>query len=100
MTFDLISLPEVADLVVGILGGTGDQGKGLAYRFARAGQQVMVGSRSSERGEEAAAAIAAMPGVIGQVTGAANPVAAQASDVVIVAPPCASGWPARWWSTA
>ncbi len=36
MTFDLISLPEVADLVVGILGGTGDQGKGLAYRFARA----------------------------------------------------------------
>ena len=87
MTFDLISLPEVADLVVGILGGTGDQGKGLAYRFARAGQQVMVGSRSSERGEEAAAAIAAMPGVIGQVTGAANPVAAQASDVVIVAVP-------------
>ncbi len=87
MTFDSISLPEVADLVVGILGGTGDQGKGLAYRFARAGQRVVVGSRSAERGVEAAAAIAAMPGVTGTVTGAANPAAAEASDVVIVAVP-------------
>jgi len=87
MTFDSISLPEVADLVVGILGGTGDQGKGLAYRFARAGQRVVVGSRSAERGVEAAAAIAAMPGVTGMVTGAANPAAAEASDVVIVAVP-------------
>src|SRR5258705_12557093 len=87
MTFDSTSLPDMADLVVGILGGTGDQGKGLAYRFARAGQRVVVGSRSPERGEEAAAAIAAMPGVVGRVTGAANPAAAQASDVGIVAGP-------------
>ena len=87
MTFDSISLPEVEDLVVGILGGTGDQGKGLAYRFARAGQRVVVGSRSAERGVEVAAAIAAMPGVTGTVTGAANPAAAEASDVVIVAVP-------------
>ncbi len=87
MTFDLISLPEVADLAVGILGGTGDQGKGLAYRFARAGHRVVVGSRSAERGEAAADAIASMPGVTGNVSGAANPAAAQASDVVIVAVP-------------
>jgi NADPH-dependent F420 reductase len=87
MTFESISLPEVADLVVGILGGTGDQGKGLAYRFARAGHRVVLGSRSTERGEEAAAAIAAMPGIVGQVSGAANPAAAQMSDVVIVAVP-------------
>ena len=87
MTFDMISLPDVAHLVVGILGGTGDQGKGLAYRFARAGHRVVVGSRSTERGEQAAAAIAAMPGVTGSVTGAENSAAAQASDVVIVAVP-------------
>jgi 8-hydroxy-5-deazaflavin:NADPH oxidoreductase len=87
MTFDSISLPEVADLVVGILGGTGDQGKGLAYRFARAGQRVVIGSRSAERGAVAAATIAAMPGVTGSVTGSANPAAAEASDVVIVAVP-------------
>jgi NADPH-dependent F420 reductase len=87
MTFDSTSLPDVADLVVGILGGTGDQGRGLAYRFARAGQRVVVGSRSAERGVEAAAAIAAMPGVTGAVSGAANPEAAAAADVVIVAVP-------------
>jgi NADPH-dependent F420 reductase len=87
MTFDSTSLPDVADLVVGILGGTGDQGRGLAYRFARAGQRVVIGSRSAERGIEAAAAIAAMPGVRGEVTGAANADAAAAADVVIVAVP-------------
>jgi 8-hydroxy-5-deazaflavin:NADPH oxidoreductase len=87
MTFDSTSLPDVADLVVGILGGTGDQGRGLAYRFARAGHRVVVGSRSAERGVEAAAAIAAMPLVRGEVTGAANADAAAAADVVIVAVP-------------
>jgi len=87
MTFESIPLPEVADLAVGILGGTGDQGKGLAYRFARAGQRVLVGSRSTERGEAAAAAIASMIGVTGTVSGAANPEAARSSDVVIVAVP-------------
>ena len=87
MTFDSTSLPDLADLVVGILGGTGDQGRGLAYRFARAGQRVVVGSRSAERGVDAAAAIAAMPGVIGAVAGAANSDAAAAADVVIVAVP-------------
>jgi 8-hydroxy-5-deazaflavin:NADPH oxidoreductase len=87
MTFDSTSLPDVADIVVGILGGTGDQGRGLAYRFARAGQRVVVGSRSLERGADAAAAIAAMPGVTGAVTGSANAEAAAAADVVIVAVP-------------
>ncbi len=33
-------LPDVSGLVVGVLGGTGDQGRGLAYRLAKAGQQV------------------------------------------------------------
>src|SRR3954464_8748719 len=87
MTFDSTSLPDVADLVVGILGGTGDQGRGLAYRFARAGQRVVIGSRSAERGAEAAAAIAALPGITGEVSGGANTDAAQPGDVVIGAVP-------------
>ena len=33
-------LPDVSGLTVGVLGGTGDQGRGLAYRLARAGQTV------------------------------------------------------------
>jgi len=86
MTFDWNSLPEVDGLSIGILGGTGDQGRGLAYRFARAGHRVIVGSRSAGRGAAAAEEIAALDGVTGTVTGGANPDAAHA-DVVIVAVP-------------
>jgi len=87
MTIDSNTLPHVDGLAVGILGGTGDQGRGLAYRWARAGQRVIIGSRSAERGAAAAADVAAMPGVTGEVTGGANPAAAQAGDVVVIAVP-------------
>jgi 8-hydroxy-5-deazaflavin:NADPH oxidoreductase len=59
----------------------------LAYRFARAGQRVVIGSRSAERGAQAAAEIAAMPGITGDVVGTGNTEAAQLADVVIVAVP-------------
>jgi len=87
MTFDQRALPHVDDLTIGILGGTGDQGRGLSYRFARAGQRVLIGSRSSERGETAAREVAALPGVTGAVTGAANPEVAEAADLAIVTVP-------------
>jgi len=84
MAFDASALPDVSGLVVGILGGTGDQGRGLAYRLARAGQQVRIGSRSAARGEQSAAELAAGSG--GPVTGGDNAYACGA-DVVIVAVP-------------
>jgi NADPH-dependent F420 reductase len=87
MTFDWKSLPDVAGLTVGILGGTGEQGRGLGYRLARVGQRVIIGSRSAERATTAAAEIAAMPAVTGTVTGLGNVEAAGASDLVIVAVP-------------
>ena len=46
--------PSVDGLVIGILGGTGDQGRGLARRFALAGHPVIIGSRSHERAHAAA----------------------------------------------
>ncbi|MEV4614304.1 NADPH-dependent F420 reductase [Kitasatospora sp. NPDC049258] len=73
--------PEVSQLVVGVLGGTGDQGRGLAYRLAAAGQQVVIGSRTAERAEAAAAELG--PGV----RGADNATCARESDIVIVAVP-------------
>ncbi len=82
----------MADLTVGILGGTGDQGRGLAYRWARAGQRVRIGSRSASRGAATATEIASLPGVVsglvnGQhVSGGDNAYACEA-DVVIVAVP-------------
>ena len=87
MPLDFSALPDVGDLSVGILGGTGDQGRGLAYRFARAGQRVRIGSRSAQRGADAAAELATVPGVVaGTVTGGDNAYACEA-DVVIVAVP-------------
>ncbi|MYV53952.1 NADPH-dependent F420 reductase [Streptomyces sp. SID3212] len=74
-------LPDVSGLVVGVLGGTGDQGRGLAYRLGRAGQKVIIGSRAADR----AAASAAELGY--GVEGADNAECARRSDVVIVAVP-------------
>jgi NADPH-dependent F420 reductase len=73
--------PDVSQLVVGVLGGTGDQGRGLALRLAKAGQQVIIGSRDAARAEASAAELG--PGV----RGADNATVARESDVVIVAVP-------------
>lgn len=87
MAFDPSRLPDVSGLTVGFLGGTGDQGRGLAYRLARAGQPVVIGSRAEQRGRAAAADLSAMPGVVVPVRGGDNEEAARAGDVVIVALP-------------
>ncbi|MEV8517621.1 NADPH-dependent F420 reductase [Dactylosporangium sp. NPDC051484] len=72
-------LPNVSTLSIGILGGTGDQGKGLARRFAQAGHTVLIGSRSAERAQEAAREIG--------VRGDENATVAAEADTVIVAVP-------------
>ena len=89
MAYDATTLPDVSGLTVGIIGGTGDQGRGLAYRLARAGQSVLIGSRTAERASQAAAEIAALPGVPDGaiVSGGDNEDVARRSDVVIVAVP-------------
>ncbi|WP_455357413.1 NADPH-dependent F420 reductase [Streptomyces sp. SYSU K217416] len=74
-------LPDVSGLVVGVLGGTGDQGRGLAYRLARAGQKVIIGSRVAERARTAAAELG-----LG-IEGADNAECSRRSDIVIVAVP-------------
>lgn len=80
-TPDPRELPNVAQLVVSVLGGTGEQGRGLAQRLARAGQSVVIGSRSAERAESIAHEIGS------GVQGASNEDAARTGDVVIVAVP-------------
>ncbi|WP_436757125.1 NADPH-dependent F420 reductase [Streptosporangium sp. V21-05] len=74
-------IPDVSKISIGILGGTGDQGKGLARRFALAGHTVLIGSRSAERAQAAAESVG------GSVRGADNPTVAAEADVVIVAIP-------------
>jgi len=76
---------DLGALVIGILGGTGDQGRGLARRLAMAGRRVIIGSRDGARAVAAAASIGSPP----QLTGAANADAAGDADVVIAAMPWA-----------
>jgi NADPH-dependent F420 reductase len=89
MAFDGKTLPDVSSLTVSILGGTGDQGRGLGYRLARAGQNVLIGSRSADRAVAAAEEISAMPHASGRVGGAANADAAHNGDVAVIAVPWA-----------
>jgi 8-hydroxy-5-deazaflavin:NADPH oxidoreductase len=76
-------LPDVSGLSIGILGGTGDQGKGLARRFALAGHDVIIGSRRAERAQQAAESLG--EGLTAR--GAENAVVAREADIVIVAVP-------------
>jgi len=81
---------DVATLVIGIFGGTGDQGRGLAARFGAAGNPVIIGSRSIERATAAAASCAEAAALFGPsvpALGMTNAEAAQEADVVIVAVP-------------
>lgn len=66
---------------IGVLGGTGDQGRGLALRLARSGLPVTLGSRSAERAEAAAADLGH------GIAGASNADCAAGADIVIAAIP-------------
>lgn len=66
---------------IGILGGTGDQGRGLALRLAKAGWSVSLGSRDADRAGAAAAALGH------GVTGGSNQDCAVLADIVIAAVP-------------
>jgi len=76
-----LDLPDLTSLSIGVLGGTGEQGRGLATRWAHAGLRVVIGSRSAER----AASVAAEIGH--GATGTDNGDCARSCDVVVVAVP-------------
>lgn len=69
------------DAVIGIIGGTGEQGRGLALRWARSGSRVLVGSREESRAQAVASSLGR------GVTGVSNDEAARSADVVVLAVP-------------
>jgi hypothetical protein len=71
---------------VAVVGGTGPQGKGLAYRFARHGHSVVLGSRSAEKAAAAADEVNDRLAK-GGVTGDTNEAACDSADVVLLAIP-------------
>ena len=75
---------------IAVIGGTGPQGKGLAYRWARAGHTVVIGSRAAEKAESVAEEInkrLADEGYAQLASGAANADAAAACPVVAIVVP-------------
>ena len=74
---------------IGVIGGTGHQGLGLALRWAAAGLQVTVGSRSLERARAAAARVRGETGSAA-VEGLENPDAGRVSEVIVLAVPAAA----------
>ncbi|NYJ02599.1 hypothetical protein HNR19_003297 [Nocardioides thalensis] len=75
---------------VAVIGGTGPQGKGLGYRFAKGGHDVVLGSRAAEKAEAVAAEVRERldgTAAAGSVTGLANADAVEACDVVLLAVP-------------
>ena len=72
---------------IGILGGTGPEGSGLAYRWARAGEQIVIGSRDAKRAVQTASQLRARIGSAAQIEGADNAgIVAQCEIVVLTVP--------------
>lgn len=74
---------------IAVLGGTGHEGSGLAYRWARSGYKVIIGSRTLEKAQKAATEINALLGC-DVVRGMLNMDAAAAADIVVLTVPYAA----------
>lgn len=72
---------------IGILGGTGPEGSGLAYRWASAGEHIVVGSRDAQRAADTAARLRARIGGTAQLDGADNTAAVAQCEIVVVTVP-------------
>lgn len=77
-------MSESLEMIIGIIGGTGELGSGLAKAWARAGYRVVIGSRSRDK----AAAFAEALGL--SVTGMDNVEAARAANIVVLTVPFSS----------
>jgi 8-hydroxy-5-deazaflavin:NADPH oxidoreductase len=79
---------------IAIIGGTGDQGKGLALRWARAGFHITIGSRSGERAAAAADEMRSLLDKRGDkdcsIAGSVNHEAAESASIVVLTVPFAA----------
>ena len=72
---------------IAVIGGTGPAGTGLALRWARAGETVIIGSRDAARAEQVAEIIRERAGGNAQVSGMENSAACGASDLLVLTVP-------------
>jgi 8-hydroxy-5-deazaflavin:NADPH oxidoreductase len=72
---------------IAIIGGTGPAGMGLALRWARAGETIIIGSRDAQRAQEAANKINQITASLARVSGMENSLACAASDLLVLTVP-------------
>jgi 8-hydroxy-5-deazaflavin:NADPH oxidoreductase len=72
---------------IAILGGTGAEGSGLAYRLAKAGEHILIGSRDATRAQETARLLQERIGSSAQIEGMDNASAAAACDIAVLTVP-------------
>ena len=72
---------------IAVIGGTGPAGTGLALRWARAGETVIIGSRDAARAQQTAETIRKRAGANAQVSGMENSAACAASDLLVLTVP-------------
>ena len=78
---------DIQKYTIAILGGTGKEGKGLAYRWAKAGYKVLIGSRTPQKAVDAARELNQMLSSQTSIEGLGNPEAAQAAEIVVLTVP-------------
>jgi 8-hydroxy-5-deazaflavin:NADPH oxidoreductase len=81
------SSPEKPIRPIAVIGGTGPAGMGLALRWARAGETVVIGSRNEQRAQVAADSIRAKVGNQANVSGMENSAACAAADILMLTVP-------------
>ena len=81
------STPATPVRPVAVVGGTGPAGMGLALRWARAGETIIIGSRDAQRAQLAASAIQLRVGNQANITGLENSAACSAADILILTVP-------------
>jgi 8-hydroxy-5-deazaflavin:NADPH oxidoreductase len=72
---------------IAIIGGTGPQGAGLALRWAKAGETVIIGSRDAARAQKAAETIQKRVGLHAKISGLENSAAVAATDLLMLTVP-------------
>jgi len=77
-------------LTIAVLGGTGKEGKGLAYRWAKAGYKVLIGSRTPEKAVTAASEIMEKLEGASSLVGASNIEVAQTANIIVLTVPYAA----------
>ena len=72
---------------IAIIGGTGPEGMGLALRWARAGETIIIGSRDAGRAQQIAETIDNRAGAQGRVSALENAAAAAVADLLVLTVP-------------